>query len=78
MIPADFLIPAQSQHPIRDNLHHKVTPTAPLCVFTPDVATLPVHMKATLTPHTHLHSLSSELMFQFVFVSLHQRSAAAG
>uniref|UniRef100_A0A3Q3M952 Glucose-6-phosphate isomerase n=1 Tax=Mastacembelus armatus TaxID=205130 RepID=A0A3Q3M952_9TELE len=24
MIPADFLIPAQSQHPIRDNLHHKV------------------------------------------------------
>lgn len=27
MIPADFLIPAQSQHPIRDNLHHKVTPT---------------------------------------------------
>lgn len=25
MIPADFLIPAQSQHPIRDNLHHKVT-----------------------------------------------------
>ncbi|XP_029379700.1 glucose-6-phosphate isomerase a isoform X2 [Echeneis naucrates] len=23
MIPADFLIPAQSQHPIRDNLHHK-------------------------------------------------------
>lgn len=27
MIPADFLIPAQSQHPIRDNRHHKVTPT---------------------------------------------------
>uniref|UniRef100_A0A7N6C3U7 Glucose-6-phosphate isomerase n=1 Tax=Anabas testudineus TaxID=64144 RepID=A0A7N6C3U7_ANATE len=24
MIPADFLIPAQSQHPIRDNLHHKI------------------------------------------------------
>lgn len=24
MIPADFLIPAQSQHPIRNNLHHKV------------------------------------------------------
>lgn len=24
MIPADFLIPAQSQHPIRGNLHHKV------------------------------------------------------
>lgn len=24
MVPADFLIPAQSQHPIRDNLHHKV------------------------------------------------------
>ncbi|MEQ2189661.1 hypothetical protein GOODEAATRI_027541 [Goodea atripinnis] len=23
MIPADFMIPAQSQHPIRDNLHHK-------------------------------------------------------
>ncbi|XP_030645765.1 glucose-6-phosphate isomerase a isoform X2 [Chanos chanos] len=23
MIPADFLIPVQSQHPIRDNLHHK-------------------------------------------------------
>ncbi|TWW76107.1 Glucose-6-phosphate isomerase [Takifugu flavidus] len=23
MIPADFLIPAQSQHPIRNNLHHK-------------------------------------------------------
>lgn len=28
MIPADFLIPAQSQHPIRNNLHHKVTSTA--------------------------------------------------
>ncbi|MEQ2280880.1 hypothetical protein AMECASPLE_024718 [Ameca splendens] len=27
MIPADFMIPAQSQHPIRDNLHHKVTRT---------------------------------------------------
>ncbi|XP_010781621.1 glucose-6-phosphate isomerase-like [Notothenia coriiceps] len=26
LIPADFLMPAQSQHPIRDNLHHKVTP----------------------------------------------------
>ncbi|XP_072242891.1 glucose-6-phosphate isomerase a [Leuresthes tenuis] len=24
MIPADFLIPAQSQHPIRENLHHKI------------------------------------------------------
>ncbi|KAK7891011.1 hypothetical protein WMY93_022974 [Mugilogobius chulae] len=24
MIPCDFLIPAQSQHPIRNNLHHKV------------------------------------------------------
>ncbi|KAL7858264.1 hypothetical protein AOLI_G00183660 [Acnodon oligacanthus] len=24
MIPADFLIPAQTQHPIRDNLHHKI------------------------------------------------------
>ncbi|XP_047205238.1 glucose-6-phosphate isomerase a [Girardinichthys multiradiatus] len=24
MIPADFMIPAQSQHPIRDNLHHKI------------------------------------------------------
>uniref|UniRef100_A0A3Q3EBE8 Glucose-6-phosphate isomerase n=1 Tax=Labrus bergylta TaxID=56723 RepID=A0A3Q3EBE8_9LABR len=24
MIPADFLIPAQSQHPIRNNLHHKI------------------------------------------------------
>ncbi len=24
MVPADFLIPAQSQHPIRNNLHHKV------------------------------------------------------
>ncbi|KAL2088845.1 hypothetical protein ACEWY4_015744 [Coilia grayii] len=24
MIPCDFLIPAQSQHPIRDNLHHKI------------------------------------------------------
>ncbi|XP_030645766.1 glucose-6-phosphate isomerase a isoform X3 [Chanos chanos] len=24
MIPADFLIPVQSQHPIRDNLHHKI------------------------------------------------------
>ncbi|XP_035810845.1 glucose-6-phosphate isomerase-like [Amphiprion ocellaris] len=24
MIPADFLIPAQSQHPIRDSLHHKI------------------------------------------------------
>ncbi|XP_071377239.1 glucose-6-phosphate isomerase b isoform X3 [Centroberyx affinis] len=23
MVPADFLIPAQSQHPIRDSLHHK-------------------------------------------------------
>ncbi|KAG7521658.1 glucose-6-phosphate isomerase-like [Solea senegalensis] len=26
MIPADFFIPAQTQNPIRDNLHHKVTP----------------------------------------------------
>nr|AFI57745.1 glucose-6-phosphate isomerase [Carassius auratus] len=24
LIPADFLIPAQSQHPMRDNLHHKI------------------------------------------------------
>ncbi|CAL8357904.1 unnamed protein product [Lota lota] len=24
LIPADFLIPAQSQHPIRDSLHHKI------------------------------------------------------
>uniref|UniRef100_A0A8C9T4E7 Glucose-6-phosphate isomerase n=1 Tax=Scleropages formosus TaxID=113540 RepID=A0A8C9T4E7_SCLFO len=24
MVPADFLIPAQTQHPIRDNLHHKI------------------------------------------------------
>nr|XP_046202022.1 glucose-6-phosphate isomerase a [Oncorhynchus gorbuscha] len=24
MIPADFLIPAQTQHPIRDSLHHKI------------------------------------------------------
>ncbi|XP_051953333.1 glucose-6-phosphate isomerase-like [Xyrauchen texanus] len=24
MVPADFLIPAQSQHPIRNNLHHKI------------------------------------------------------
>uniref|UniRef100_A0A3Q2DFC0 Glucose-6-phosphate isomerase n=1 Tax=Cyprinodon variegatus TaxID=28743 RepID=A0A3Q2DFC0_CYPVA len=24
MVPADFLIPAQSQHPVRDNLHHKI------------------------------------------------------
>ncbi|KAG5270575.1 hypothetical protein AALO_G00194220 [Alosa alosa] len=24
MIPCDFLIPAQSQHPIRDSLHHKI------------------------------------------------------
>uniref|UniRef100_A0A672KY73 Glucose-6-phosphate isomerase n=1 Tax=Sinocyclocheilus grahami TaxID=75366 RepID=A0A672KY73_SINGR len=24
LIPADFLIPAQSPHPIRDNLHHKI------------------------------------------------------
>ncbi|XP_076012042.1 glucose-6-phosphate isomerase b [Genypterus blacodes] len=24
MVPADFLIPAQSQHPIRENLHHKI------------------------------------------------------
>ncbi|KAI4796293.1 hypothetical protein KUCAC02_027841 [Chaenocephalus aceratus] len=24
MVPSDFLIPAQSQHPIRENLHHKV------------------------------------------------------
>ncbi|XP_059391740.1 glucose-6-phosphate isomerase a [Carassius carassius] len=24
LIPADFLIPAKSQHPIRDNLHHKI------------------------------------------------------
>ncbi|XP_033936179.1 glucose-6-phosphate isomerase-like [Pseudochaenichthys georgianus] len=24
LIPADFLMPAQSQHPIRDNLHHKI------------------------------------------------------
>ncbi|KAJ8249024.1 hypothetical protein GJAV_G00230360 [Gymnothorax javanicus] len=24
MIPADFLIPAQTQHPIRENLHHKI------------------------------------------------------
>ncbi|XP_075869906.1 glucose-6-phosphate isomerase b [Nelusetta ayraudi] len=24
MVPCDFLIPAQSQHPIRENLHHKI------------------------------------------------------
>ncbi|XP_061078158.1 glucose-6-phosphate isomerase-like [Conger conger] len=24
MIPADFLIPAQTQHPLRENLHHKI------------------------------------------------------
>ncbi|XP_036400182.1 LOW QUALITY PROTEIN: glucose-6-phosphate isomerase-like [Megalops cyprinoides] len=24
MVPADFLIPAQTQHPIRNNLHHKI------------------------------------------------------
>ncbi|XP_073709901.1 glucose-6-phosphate isomerase b [Misgurnus anguillicaudatus] len=24
MVPADFLIPAQSQHPIRNNVHHKI------------------------------------------------------
>jgi len=24
MIPADFLIPAQTQHPVRDNMHHKI------------------------------------------------------
>nr|XP_023675777.1 glucose-6-phosphate isomerase-like [Paramormyrops kingsleyae] len=24
MVPADFLIPAQTQHPIRDSLHHKI------------------------------------------------------
>ncbi|TKS69785.1 Glucose-6-phosphate isomerase [Collichthys lucidus] len=24
MVPSDFLIPAQTQHPIRDNLHHKI------------------------------------------------------
>ncbi|XP_061601622.1 glucose-6-phosphate isomerase b [Cololabis saira] len=24
MVPADFLIPAQSQHPIRESLHHKI------------------------------------------------------
>ncbi|TRY85888.1 hypothetical protein DNTS_011913, partial [Danionella cerebrum] len=24
LIPADFLIPAQTQHPIRENLHHKI------------------------------------------------------
>lgn len=24
MIPCDFLIPVQSQHPIRNGLHHKV------------------------------------------------------
>ncbi|XP_029282419.1 glucose-6-phosphate isomerase b [Cottoperca gobio] len=24
MVPSDFLIPAQSQHPIRENLHHKI------------------------------------------------------
>uniref|UniRef100_A0A3Q4MIC6 Glucose-6-phosphate isomerase n=1 Tax=Neolamprologus brichardi TaxID=32507 RepID=A0A3Q4MIC6_NEOBR len=28
MVPCDFLIPAQSQHPIRDNLHHKTTEEA--------------------------------------------------
>uniref|UniRef100_A0A8C1GIM9 Glucose-6-phosphate isomerase n=1 Tax=Cyprinus carpio TaxID=7962 RepID=A0A8C1GIM9_CYPCA len=27
MVPADFLIPAQSQHPIRNNLHHKILVT---------------------------------------------------
>lgn len=27
MVPCDFLIPAQSQHPIRENLHHKVWPS---------------------------------------------------
>lgn len=24
MIPCDFLIPAQTQHPVRDNMHHKI------------------------------------------------------
>uniref|UniRef100_W5UM65 Glucose-6-phosphate isomerase n=1 Tax=Ictalurus punctatus TaxID=7998 RepID=W5UM65_ICTPU len=24
MVPADFLIPAQTQHPVRNNLHHKI------------------------------------------------------
>lgn len=49
MIPADFLIPAQSQHPIRDNLHHKVTPTDPLCFLIPAVAALPVHLRPAQT-----------------------------
>lgn len=36
MIPADFLIPAQSQHPIRNNLHHKVTQRyPPTCARSP-------------------------------------------
>lgn len=25
MIPCDFLIPVQTQHPVRNGLHHKVT-----------------------------------------------------
>lgn len=41
MIPADFLIPAQSQHPIRNNLHHKVIKTlfflSPLKTYTEGV-----------------------------------------
>ncbi|KAG7467883.1 hypothetical protein MATL_G00136950 [Megalops atlanticus] len=28
MVPADFLIPTQTQHPIRNNLHHKVSLSA--------------------------------------------------
>lgn len=42
MIPADFLIPAQSQHQIRNNLHHKVKRLR--------AAALPVLMLGLLCP----------------------------
>lgn len=34
MVPSDFLIPAQTQHPIRDNLHHKVCLCVPVQCIT--------------------------------------------
>lgn len=32
MIPCDFLIPVQTQHPIRNGLHHKVSPLSGHCI----------------------------------------------
>ncbi|KAF6722308.1 Glucose-6-phosphate isomerase [Oryzias melastigma] len=40
MIPADFLIPAQSQHPIRNSLHHETEAAPPGGSLTDDVLSI--------------------------------------